>query len=174
MKIKENNILKTYENEGKSGREYYNCMKYLKLMNISKKSMLIKKLAKRLYIDYGTVLHWVRRDRVPCGIKTIIFLKKKNLLPFSPNEKVARLVGFLHGDGFLTENLRQIGFVSNDLKLLKKIKKDFEDEFRIKGEIKKKRDVGDIEYIHGKRVIVKRPTFEIDFHKVPIHYIHLF
>jgi len=157
--ITEKNILDVYKEEGKE-REYRNCLNHKKLMKSKNKELTIKKLN----IHKSTARHWIKNERIPCGIKSLNFLKEINLLPYYSNEITARIVGFLHGDGYLNNSLGSFGFVSKDKHMLLTLRGDVEKEFKIKTKLKKKRDKGDIESINGKKIIVKHPTYELKYH----------
>ncbi|MBU4502149.1 MAG: hypothetical protein KKA79_06130, partial [Nanoarchaeota archaeon] len=154
--INEKDILNVYKEEGKI-KEYNYCKDYLRFMN-QKTEKPIKDIANKFCVTYNILLKWKRGDSCPYGIKCLTFLKKRNLLPYYPNERTARIVGFLHGDGCLCNNLLNFCFISKDKAILLKLKKDVEQEFQINGKLKKKRDKGDIEFIHKKYFIVRHPT----------------
>tara|TARA_Y100000310_G_C20251235_1_gene609184 strand:+ start:52 stop:495 length:444 start_codon:yes stop_codon:yes gene_type:complete len=144
--ITEKDILDVYKEEGKIMQYKYG-VDYLKLMNnISKE--ISKEDAKYFCVGYAILLKWKNGKSTPCSIKCLNFLKNKNLLPYHPNEITARIVGFLHGDGYLYDSLGGFGFVSKDKNMLLMLRKDIEKEFKIKVKIKKKRDKGDVELIN--------------------------
>lgn len=159
FKVTEKDILNVYKEEGKI-REYNMSMDYLKLMT-NKSKKITKENSKDFCVRYNILLKWQKSISSPYGIKCISFLKERSLLPYQPNERTARIVGFLHGDGFLFNSLTNFGFVSKDKDMLLKIKKDVEEEFKVTGELKKKRDKGDIEYINNKKILIKQPTYEL-------------
>jgi intein/homing endonuclease len=164
--ITEKDILEVYKEEGKV-KEYNYCRDYLKFMNMKTKKT-IKEVENKFCVGYNSLMRWKHKRRLPYGIKNINFLKEKKLLPYYPNEITARIVGFLHGDGYLNNSLGSFGFVSKDKDLLLMIKKDVEKEFKIQGKLKKKRDKGDVESINGKKYFVKYPTYEINIHSKAI------
>ena len=159
-------ILDVYKEEGKL-KEYNYCVDYLKFMNLKTKDN-IKDIAHQFCVGYNILLKWKNQQSTPYGIKCLEFLKKWGLLPYFPNERTAKIVGFLHGDGYLCKDLRSFGFVSSELNMLLKIKNDVEKEFKIKGKIKKKRNIGDIEIIYNKSFIVKRVTYNLCFNNKSI------
>jgi hypothetical protein len=160
--IKEKNIIQVYKLEGNI-REYKNCINYLKFTKIKKDKKSIRKIAKELNIKYGTALHWERKDRTPAGIKTLNCLKEKKLIPFKPGITAARLVGFLHGDGYLFNILTKFGFASSDLNILKKIKKDVDSLFCLEGNIVKFREEGEEVNIKGKIFKARKPTYHLEY-----------
>ena len=161
FKITEKDILEVYKEDGKI-KEYDYCIDYIKFMDTESKKT-IKEIKNRFCVSYNSLLRWKSNKRIPYGIKCLNFLKEKKLLPYYPNEITARIVGLLHGDGYLTESLGSFGFVSKDEKMLLSIKKDVKKEFKIKMNLKKKRDIGNIEFINGKKVSVKVPTYELRY-----------
>src|SRR3989344_5199673 len=158
--LTEKDILRVYKEEGKL-KEYNYAFDYIKFRALSS-TKKIKEMG-HFNVKYSTLLKWKNEKRVPYGIKCLEFFKKRNLLPYYPNEFTARIVGFLHGDGYLFDSLGSFGFVSKDKTMLLKIKKDVEGELKIKGKLKKKRDKGDIEFINNNKVIVKNPTYALSF-----------
>ncbi len=159
--VAEKDILDVYKEEGKL-QEYGYCVDYLRFMS-RKTNKTIKDISSNFCVCYNVLLKWNRRETVPYGIKCLDSLKEKKLLPYYPNKTTARIVGFLHGDGYLYTTLLGFGFVSKDKDMLLKLRKDVEGEFKIKGKFKVKRDRGDIERINGKKYFVKFPNYELKF-----------
>ena len=152
LSITEKDILEVYKEEGKI-KEYNYGVDYLRFKKI-KATETIKEIQHKFCVNYDSLKRWKRKERTPYSIKCLDFLKEKRLLPYYPNEITARIVGFLHGDGYLIYSLLEFGFVSKDKKMLLRLKKDVEKELKIKGRLKKKRDKGDIEFINEKEVFV--------------------
>jgi len=166
FRITKKDILDVYKEEGKL-KEYNYCIDYLKFMNLKTKKT-VKDISHKFCVTYNVLLKWKRKNTTPYGIKCLNFLKERNLLPYYPNERTARIVGFLHGDGTLEKSLRVSRFISSDLYMLYKIKEDFEKEFMIIGKIKKKRDKGEIVFIYNKKSKATKPTYELLFHSKAI------
>ena len=164
--VKEQDILDVYKEEGKFN-EYNYGKDYLKFKELINKSH-VKEIAKEVSVKYHSIIRWKNNQRVPYCIKKINFLKEKGLIPYTPNTRTARIVGFLHGDGYLNKNLLSFGFVSSELSILQKLKEEVGEEFKIKGKIKKKRDIGDNETIHNKTFVVKRLTYDLKFNNKAI------
>ncbi len=164
--INDKDILDVYKEEGKIKEHNYG-KDYLKFKELIDKKQ-IKEIAKEVSVKYHSVIRWKNNERVPYCIKSINFLKENDLIPYHPNTRTARIVGFLYGDGYLNKNLLSFGFVSSELDMLQKLKGDVKKEFKIKSKIKKKRDVGDIEVIHNKSFVVKRPTYDLKFNSKAI------
>ena len=154
-------ILSVYKEEGKL-QEYEYCINYINFIN-RKTNQNIKEISNQYCVLYNTLLRWKNGKRVPYGIKCLNFLKENGLLPYIPNERTARIVGFLHGDGYLTHSLLSFDFISKERDLLLRMEKDVSEEFKVEGKLKKKRDIGDKEVIKGKEFIVKDPTYELHF-----------
>lgn len=159
--IKEKDILNVYKEEGKI-KQYNYCKNYIRFMNLKTKKP-IKEITNKFCVCYSVLLRWKRKETTPYGIKCLNFLESKNLIPFYPTERIARIIGFLHGDGFLCDSLLSFGFSSNDLQMLKRLKKDTEKELKVKGKIEKKIERGEIVTIHGKESRATKPTYHLEF-----------
>jgi intein/homing endonuclease len=166
MLIKEKDLIECYKKEGKL-KTYKSCMNYLRFIK-RKKNESIRITSKKLKINYGAALHWTRKDRLPIAIQMINYLKEKELLPFYTNTKLARIVGMLHGDGYLFEKLNGFGFVSSDYKLLKGIEEDIKILFKLKSEIKQFRKSGDKVIIYGKESKATKPTYHLEYNSTAV------
>ena len=159
--INENDIIQVYKLEGNL-KEYNNCLNYLKFKKL-RLSKNINQISNELNLDYSTIYRWNKCIRTPYGIKTINFLKKKNLIPFKPDEKISRIVGFLHGDGYIFNSLAIFGFVSSDFGMLNKIKGDIDYIFKLNGKIEKFRNTGEEVIIKGKKTKATKPTYHLEY-----------
>ena len=128
--VTENDILNVYKEEGKL-KEYEYCKDYLKLMKREKIKPLTED-SNKFNVKYNSLLRWKNKIRTPYGIKCINFLKERNLLPYYPNKVTSRIVGFLHGDGYLFNSLLYFGFVSKNKKILLKLKKMLRKSLRLR------------------------------------------
>ena len=162
MIINTKDILKVYKTVGNL-RQYNNCINYLKLKRVIKNEINIKEVSKKLKINYKTASHWIRNERVPYGIQLVNYLKNSKLLPFYTNDKLARIIGFIHGDGYIFEGLTGFGFASSDLEILKSIQIDIKELFNIKNEIKKFREIGEKVIINGKESKATKPTYHLEY-----------
>ena len=159
--INDKDIIEVYKLDGNL-REYNHCLNYFKFKKLIL-SKNINQISNKLNLDYSTIYRWDKYIRIPYGIKTINFLKEKNLIPFKPDEKIARIVGFLHGDGYIFNSLTIFGFVSSDLNMLNKIKEDIDYIFKLKGEIEKFRNAGEEVIIKGKKTKATKPTYHLEY-----------
>ncbi len=150
-------IMAVYCN-GLDSKNYKNCLNFLRL----KESNWSAELAESLGVEKSTFFHWLRGERVPKPIRNLNKLQERGLLPCLPNETIARLVGYLHGDGYLYNRLGGFGFVSSDLDSLQLIKEDLQKEFSVSGSIIKKRDAFDQVKILGKITHSTKPTYQLN------------
>lgn len=168
MIITENHVLEAYKEIGRHS-DAEDSLKYLKLKKDYKGN--VRQVALKLGIIPSTALRWIRDKRKPYPIKTIDELKEKGLLPFIPNKEVARIIGVLHGDGFLYKSLLGFGVTNNDLKMILKLKKDIQELTKLKCEFRKIREKGGIERIYNKNILVKNPTYQIRFNSKAIGFL---
>jgi len=129
--ITEKDILNVYKEQGKL-KEYQYCIEYLRFMR-GDKSKLITEISHEFNVTYLILLKWKNGKSSPYGIKCLNFLKERDLLPYYPNERTSRIVGFLHGDGFLLKSLLGFGFVSKDKNYV--LTKDVEEDLKISKEL---------------------------------------
>ena len=160
MIITENHIIKAYNEIGRK-LDAKNGLKYLKLKKDYRGN--VKQVALKHGIIPSTASRWMRNKRKPYSIRTIEELTERGLLPFIPNKEAARIVGVLHGDGFLYKSLLGFGVTNNDLIMILKLKKDIQQLTQLKCEFREIRNKGDIEKIHNKSFVVTNPTYQIRF-----------
>ena len=154
--ISEKEILNAYSLKC-SKAEYQKCLGYLEFN--SSNDLAFE--SKRLKVPIGTLRSWKNNEHIPRGIHTLIFLKSRGLIPYKTNARTARIIGYIHGDGFLNEGLNGFGFISSDLESLQKLKEDFEQEFGIELKLEEKRKQGEEAIILGKKIRSTKPTYRI-------------
>lgn len=158
-------LLKELEKKGFVERTICPKNKKLHFFTVTNKNPMIlrnlmdirKEVIKRFCLDisYSTIKNLIRGECVCSTLKYVLDeLKSKNLLPlYSNSEKIgilARLIGFLFGDGHLTKSLHRLIFTSNE-NTLTEVKNDISKLGykpsktriqRIKGEISGRKFVG--------------------------------
>ncbi len=161
--ITKEKILDAYRLKCKNS-EYEKCLAYLQF----KPANNLNAESKKLGVPKGTLLTWKKKERVPRGIQTLNFLENSELLPFKPNARTARIVGYMQGDGFLLNELDGFGIVSSDLDALKKLQEEFKVEFHVEMELKEKRREGEEEIVLGRKIKATKPTYVLLYNNGPI------
>ncbi len=160
MKVTPTKIIATYRELGREN-DYLFAKRYVLFLRKYKGN--ISQTVAGLGIEPSTASRWLANKQTPYPIKTINELEKRGLLNIKVDCKLARLVGALHGDGFLYNSLRGFGVTNTELCFIERFRQDVFEFFKIESGIRKIRDVGDIEMIHGKKVLVKKPTYQVRF-----------
>ncbi len=131
--VSEQDIINTY-----SQKDKFSCQKYFEYKKIVQDNPTIgyKKAAKLLGVKQGSTRWWHTKGEkkaVPNPLKVVQKLKEIGLIPFTENQKGAKIIfnmlGVIYGDGCIDRNLNTFSFISADKWDIDLWQKDFVEVF---------------------------------------------
>ena len=157
--VTEDDIIETYRLQGRL-KSCHSATKYIQFLQLKEK-LSRKDISRNIKVAVRTIEHWDRRERVPWIIHTINKLKKKEILPLFASEKLARIVGYIHGDGYILNGLRGVGFTSTEKSILDTIENDVYHIFKTRGKLERTHEKGDTVIILGKERTAQKDCFRL-------------
>lgn len=166
LKIIEKDVIETYRIQ-KRLKSYDCAIKYLDFLKLKEKSS-IDDLIKNLKIPRRTIMHWERKERVPWIIHVTNELKERGVFPITGSDRLARIVGYIHGDGYIFEDLGGVGFTSTEKSILNTIKNDIFHIFKIRRKLERTHKKGDIVTILGIERTARKDCFKLRYNNTGI------
>ena len=129
----EQDIVRTFSEKDQQQYKIYN--EFLEARS-KHKNWGYKKLAKYLRLGEYKLRWWYSEKHKPKVIKTINWLKERDLLPLTTsnlkNKKISKIMGAFYGDGGIFNNLNGLFLSSSELEVVKEFQNDIEDLFDLK------------------------------------------
>lgn len=164
--ISEEDVIETYRLQNKL-KSYRSATKYLQFLQLKEK-MSIKELSQSIGVHIRTVTHWSRQERVPWIIHVTDKLKRKKILPLFASEKLARILGYIHGDGWILNDLSSVGFSNTEISILETLQNDIHGIFNCEGKFEKSWNKGDNVIILGIKRIARKDCYKLQYNDTGI------